>query len=51
MCMIVMKRAEAPRTMAASLDPVVESSPGELGSANHLCRETNDFRVDTRVTR
>jgi len=29
MCMIVMKKAEAPRTMAASLDPAVEPSHGE----------------------
>ena len=28
-CMIVMKKAEAPRTIAANLDPVVEASHGE----------------------
>ena len=31
MCMIVMKKAEAPRTIAANLDPAVEPSHGELG--------------------
>jgi len=29
MCMIVMKRAEAPRTIAANLDPTVQPSHGE----------------------
>jgi hypothetical protein len=29
MCMIVMKKAEAPRTIAARLDPAVEPSHGE----------------------
>jgi hypothetical protein len=35
-CMIVLKKAEAPRTVAANLDPLVEPSQGEEGSANTL---------------
>ena len=51
MCVMVMKKAEAPGTIAATLDPAVEPSHGKWGSANTQCTATNDFRFDPRVTR
>src|SRR5579864_5333575 len=38
MCVIVMKKAETPRTIAAKLDPAVEPLLGESGSANALMK-------------
>jgi len=51
MCMIVMKKSEAPRTIPAKLDPAVNRPKANRVPRILLCTGTNDLRIDPGVTR